>query len=291
MSPQHFLLIIGMNLAWALTMVLMKVVFEEVPPLLFMSMRCALAAIILWPFMRWHGDKLLVLFAVAMTAGGIQFAIFFVALNWAEDVSSLSVASQMSTPFATLLSILLLGERIGWRRSLGIGLAFGGIVYISFDPRVFSYLPALLMGTFSSLIAAISLLLLRTLKNVGVFDLQGWIAWSSWPLLFGLSLVFEGAPAANVASADWRIWSILVLTVLISNVGAHAGLFFVLQRYPVTLVSPLLLLTPVFVIVMGIVILGDQVSWRMGLGMLVSLIGVAIVTLRQPPPRELVKEH
>ena len=290
MSPQHFLLIIGMNFAWALTMVLMKVVFEEVPPLLFMAMRCGLAALVLLPMMRWHPEKLLLLFAVAMTAGGVQFAIFFVALNMAEDVSSLSVASQMSTPFATLLSILLLGERIGWRRSLGIGLAFGGIVYISFDPRVFSYLPALLMGTFSSLIAAVSLLLLRILKGVGVFDLQGWIAWSSWPLLLGLSLVFEGAPGANLANADWSIWSILVFTVLISNVGAHAGLYFMLQRYPVTLVSPLLLLTPVFVIVMGIVILGDQVSWRMGLGMLVSLIGVAIVTLRQPPPRELVKE-
>ena len=180
------------------------------------------------------------------------------------------------------MSVVFLREHVGWKRALGIGLAFGGMVYFSFDPRVFSYVGALVLAILGAGVAAVSLIFLRRLKDVGVFDLQGWIGLFSWPLMLALSLTLESNPIEAVTSASWVVWVILIFTVLVSNLGAHAGLYYILQRYEVSLVSPILLLTPVFAVILGIVLMGDQVSARMATGMTITMIGVAIVTLRQP---------
>jgi drug/metabolite transporter (DMT)-like permease len=39
------------------------------------------------------------------------------------NMSSVAIAAQLGVPFATLLSIGFLGERIHWRRWLGIGMS------------------------------------------------------------------------------------------------------------------------------------------------------------------------
>ena len=77
----------------------------------------------------------------------------------------MAVASQMGVPFSTLLSIWLLGETIRWRRTLGIVLAFGGIVIISFDPRVFAYWEGLALVVASSFVSSLGLIFLKRLKG------------------------------------------------------------------------------------------------------------------------------
>ena len=86
-----------------------------------------------------------------MLTGPAAFALLFAGVYLAEDAATVAIASQMGVPFSTLLSVWLLGETIRWRRTLGIVLAFAGIVIISFDPRVFAYWEGLALVVASSL--------------------------------------------------------------------------------------------------------------------------------------------
>jgi hypothetical protein len=72
----------------------------------------------------------------------------------------------------------------------------------------------------------------------------------------------------------------VAFTALVSNLIAHAGIFWLLQRYEVSTISPLTLLTPIWAVIFGVTLLGDTLTWRMALGGAVTLFGVGIVAIR-----------
>jgi O-acetylserine/cysteine efflux transporter len=53
------------------------------------------------------------------------------------------------------------------------------------------------------------------------------------------------------------------------------------QRYPVTSVAPLTVLSPVFSVLFGITLLDDAMTPRIAIGGLVTLVGVLIITARE----------
>jgi O-acetylserine/cysteine efflux transporter len=67
---------------------------------------------------------------------------------------------------------------------------------------------------------------------------------------------------------------------LVASIIGH-GLFFTLvQRHPVSAVMPYLQLQPVFAVIFGILIWGDEPGWRLYLGGFTVIIGILIITLR-----------
>jgi O-acetylserine/cysteine efflux transporter len=62
---------------------------------------------------------------------------------------------------------------------------------------------------------------------------------------------------------------------------AHTGWYYLLSRYPVTSLSPLTLLSPLFGVCFGVTLLHDQLTWRMVLGGAITLLGVFIVLVRE----------
>ena len=75
---------------------------------------------------RMHRPFMVLLRAASGTMAGILGVIAFTTLPLAEVYSLIFVAPL----FVTLLSIPLLGERIGWRRALAVVVGFGGILLV-----------------------------------------------------------------------------------------------------------------------------------------------------------------
>lgn len=286
MLPHHFAFLVLVNFTFALALVVVKVAMGDMPPLLFTGLRFFLLAIVLIPFLEWHSGQMRDIVIVAMGAGGIQFSLFYSGIYIADDLSSVVVASQLGVPFTTLLSMVLLGEYVGWRRWIGMAFAFGGVMIFMFDPRVFGYLDGMLFGIGAALISAVTVIVMRRLKDVPVFQLQAWIAMLSWPLLFPLSLAIEGDMSVALVNAGWESWAGVVFAAFISNLVAHAGLYYLIQRYEVSLISPLTLMTPIFAIILGVTLLSDELTARMLFGGAVALFGVLIVSLRRPDDAE-----
>ncbi|MGF1456368.1 MAG: DMT family transporter [Alphaproteobacteria bacterium] len=291
MTAKHFAFLVLITFVWALSLVAVSIGVQEMPPLLFTGLRFLLLAVILAPFLRWHRGQMGKIAIVAMGAGALQFGLFFTGIYVADDLSSVAIATQLGVPFTTLLSMVLLGETVGWRRWLGMALSFVGVMAISFDPRVFAYIDGMAFGVAAALVGAVSIIVMRQLETVGVFALQAWIALLSWPLLLPASLVIEGDALALMAEASWRTWAAIAFTALVSNLVAHAGLFYLIQRYEVSRISPLTLMTPVFTVILGVTVLGDVLTGRMVLGGVITLIGVLIISVRRPETVLAVEER
>jgi len=272
-------LAILIQLVWAVSNVLGKLAVDQFPPVLFTGLRFFILAIILVPFMRWHTGRWRPLAIVALGAGAAHFGFMFLGLRMAEDISPVLIAIQLSAPFAVLFSALLLGERVGPRRLAGLALSFSGVTVLAFDPRVFGYIDALAVVLLAAVAWGFAAVYMRQLKDIGVFDMQGWTAWGAFPVLLAVSFVFE-SPAGAITAASWDIWAILAYTVFAATLIGHAGLFWLIQRYSLATLAPWIMLAPMAGAIMGVIWLGDVLTWRMMLGGLLTLAGVLIVNIR-----------
>jgi O-acetylserine/cysteine efflux transporter len=281
LAGRDLALLVFMNLIWGLNLIASKIGVGEFPPIFFTALRFGSLALFLVPMLRIHRGQMTNLFAAVMLTGPAAFALLFAGIFLAEDAATVAVASQMGVPFSTLMSVWFLGETIRWRRTLGIVLAFGGIVIISFDPRVFAYWEGLALVVASSFVSALGLIFLKRLKGIRPLELQSWVALVGGSILVLLSLMLEGGQMDAVRNATWEGWAALFFTTVMSSLIAHTAWYFLIGRYPVTSLSPITLLSPLFGIFFGVTLLDDQLTARMLAGGAVTLIGVLIVVLRE----------
>jgi O-acetylserine/cysteine efflux transporter len=281
LAPRDLALLVFMNLIWGLNLISSKIGVGQFPPIFFTALRFGSLALFLVPMLKVHRGQMVNLFAAAMLTGPAAFALLFAGIYLTEDAATVAVATQMSVPFATLMSVMFLGETIRWRRILGIVLAFAGIVIISFDPRVVAYWEGLALVVCSSFVSSLGLIFLKRLTGIRPLELQAWIALVGGSILLILSLILEGGQMNAVRNATLQGWGALLFTTVMSSLIAHTAWYYLVGKYPVTSISPITLLSPLFGIFFGVTLLHDQLTPRMLAGGAVTLIGVLIVVLRE----------
>jgi len=282
MQPAHFLFLVLINLIFAVAIITANYGFAEFPPFVFTTLRFLILAVLLAPFLKIHKGSMVHIFIIALCGGGVQFALFYTGIHVSDNVSAVVIASELGVPFATVLGMLFLSEAVGWRRWLGMLLAFGGVMFIMFDPEVFGYLTGMMFGVFAAASGAIATIFMRLIKGVKVFELQAWIVMISWPPLLLITLLTEPEAWGAIASATWVGWGAVLFAALISNLFAHAGMFYLYQRYEVSLIAPLTLMAPIMTIGLGVWLLGDVLTTRMIIGAVITTLGVLVITLRTP---------
>ena len=172
MAAKDILLTLLINLIWGLNVIVAKYGVGQIPPILFTFLRFTIVAVVLLPVLKIHRGQMPAIIFVAVATGCVHFTLTYLGLALAADVSSVAIAMQLGIPFATILSMLFLGEKIRVWRWLGLSMAFGGIMLIGFDPQVFAYRNALALVVLGALFGAGGLLVAKKLIGVGVFELQ-----------------------------------------------------------------------------------------------------------------------
>lgn len=282
LAPRDLAFLVGINLIWGFNLIASKAGVGHFPPVLFTAMRFSVLALILLPFLRWHPGRMERLLLAAALSGGLQFALLFIGLSLSKGVASVAIATQLGVPFTTLMSVLFLGEVIHWRRWLGIGLAFAGVAVIGFQPGLLEHRWGLALVIASTLIGSLGLVAVKSLgESLSPLELQAWFAWSGVPLLLFLTFFLENGQAAAIASAGWLDWSALLYTALVSSLLAHTGFYWLVSRYPVTSISPITLLSPIFGVAFGVVLLGEPLTARILAGGALTLTGVFIIAMRE----------
>lgn len=266
---------------WGMTFIAGKAGVTELPPILFTGLRYLLLSLILWPFLKPIQGQMPQVVIISICMGSAHFSLFYGGMALAENVSSVAVASQLGVPISTIMSIIFLGEQVRWRRWLGILAAFSGVMVISFDPAVINERLGLLLVVASAFIGSLGTIVIKQITDSGVYQMQAWIAVLSWPPLFALSLVFEQNHVELLANAGLYGWGGVIYTALGASLIGHAGMYYLLQRYDVSVTAPLTLMAPIFGIIFGVLFWGDSLGVRFWIGGTLTLLGVLIIGLRK----------
>lgn len=282
MGFRDFLLLFAVCFVWGLNLVVTRWVVADaaVPPVFFAAVRFAGIALVLIPFLFPAPKQMLTLFGISMCMGAVHFALLFMGLANAE-ASAVSVTGQLGVPFATLMSMAFLGEKVGWRRGLGIMLAFAGVTLIAFDPDSFSVSFGLIYVIISAFIGASGGIMMKKMAPISALQLQAWLGLFSFGPLLIFSFLTEGGQVEAFVGGGWLVWTATVFAVLGVSVFGHGAYYYLIKKYDISLLSPLTLMTPIWGVVLAVSLLGEPLTLRLIVGAAVSLSGVFVIAIRR----------
>ncbi len=282
MTRRHLLLILFIDLVWAVNTIAIKEAVTAVPPLLAVAMRYVVLLVACSPWMRWRPGRMRLILATGAVTGALSFGLGGISFAVADNVSALAIAGQLGVPFSLLLAIWFYGERIRWKRMGAIALAFSGVALLAFDPAIVHERLGLLLSVLAALVWAFGNILFRELKGEHVLNIFGWQAVVSIPLLLAASAVFEPGSLNSVRALPLHAAGWIVYSALAASMIGHAGMAWLLQRYPVSTMTPLTLPTPLLSVVLATIVYGLPITVPMVIGGLLTLAGVTIIALRTP---------
>ena len=281
MKPRDFLLLVLVCLFWATNNVLSKVVISHwhVPPLFYTAVRFGIVTLVTLPWLLPMPRPAWRTVAIGLAMGAGSFGLMFVALTWASP-SEAAIVVQSSVPMTTLLSVWLLGERIHWRRGLGIALALAGVLVVVWQPgfTVSAGMGFLLGAAFFGSLGAV---LMKQMDDLAPLRFQAWVGVTGLVLLAPLSAAIEPQAYHAAAAAGWYFIGAVLWSALVVSVFAHSAYYLLIGRYEANLISPLTLMTPIVTIGLGVAITGDHFDARMAIGSTIALLGVLLVALRR----------
>lgn len=279
--PLDLALFVVVAAVWGLNFVVAKIGLEQLPPILLTALRWGLVAAMLVPFVKLPRGHWRAVILVSVTLGFVHFALMFTGLR-EIDASTAAIAIQLQVPSAALLAAIFFKDMLGWRRALAIAVAIIGVAIIAGEPRVEGRYFSLAMVIAAAVIWSVANIQIKMMGDITGLTLNAWIGVFATPQLLLASLLLEEGQVDALTAADWRAWASVIYQAVIVVVFGYGCWYWLLKRYAVNQVMPLMLLVPIFGVISGIVFLDEPLTLALVAGGALTVLGVGIIILRRP---------
>ncbi|MFN8896568.1 MAG: DMT family transporter, partial [Pseudomonadota bacterium] len=259
------------------------------------ALRSAGAAILLLAWMRWRGLPLALgdgTLRAGLLAGllfAAEFACIFIGLQY-TSASRMSVFIYLA-PFVVALGMPLVahgagGETLRGLQAVGLVAAFGGVVWAFAEGFV---RPAAgprqwlgdALGIAGAVLWASTTLVLRATALARVVPEKALLC----PLVVSALALGIAAPLAGetwpVRLTAVSLWPLAFQTVVITF-ASYLVWFWLVRHYPATRISAFTLLTPLFGLLAGVVLLGEPLTLRLLVALAAVCVGIALVNRPVP---------
>ena len=289
MTPRHLLIAMLVPVTWGFGFALAKGGLSHFPPLLLMGMRFAIAALVLvWfvPLPRGHWRSLTL---IALISATFQYGLSFSGLAMIDATPAILLV-RSEVVFGTLIAAIMLKELPTRRQLAGTGVALVGIVTIVGAPSLTGQMTGVVLILTGCLCWALGQVMVRRLGDVmSGFQMTAWVGTIAAPQMLLASVLIEGNPLPALAAAPPFAWvTVLYLGVVMTAIG-YSAWYFLLSKYPVPMVMPLLLLLPISTILGAITFLGEHPDPHVLLGGAIVVSGVSAVIVEPAQFRRLFR--
>jgi len=266
---------------WGLNQVATKIALSEVPPLLQAGARSILAALLVLVWCKWRGLKLFERdgsLPGGLLAGllfGLEFACIFAGLQF--TTASRMVVFIYLSPFVVALGMPFIAkaERLHPIQMLGLVLAFVAVAWAFAESFVGSSVPPRQwlgdgLGVLAAVLWGSTTLSIRATKLSSVSGektLFYQLCVSGVALLLGAWLIGEPLPK----TISMPVSAMMAFQIVVVTFASYLLWFRLVRQYPATMLASFTLLTPLFGLLAGAVLLGEPVTTRL----VVALAGVA----------------
>lgn len=287
LDTRAYVLICACCALWGLNQVATKVALAEIPPLLQAGVRSLGAALLVVLWARWRG---LDLWARDGTAPGgwlagllfaAEFGCIFVGLQY-TTASRMAVFLYLS-PFVVALGMPFIAksERLKPLQLAGLVAAFAGVVWAFAEgfgspaagPRQWV---GDALGLAGALLWGLTTLVLRATRLSKALPEKTLL----WQLgVSGVALLLAAPLAGETWPAVLTLRSLgpLAFQIAIVTFASYLVWFWLIRHYPATRLAAFTLLTPVFGLLAGALLLGEPVTARLLVALVAVAGGIALV--------------
>ena len=287
MNSKQILLALIVPITWGLGFTLAKVGMEQFPPLLIMSIRFGIAGLVLVWFTRPPWGHMREIFLVALIGSTIQYGLTYNGLK-GIDASTAAILVQLEGPILALMGAILLKEKLGLMRILGMLLAFIGVFIIAGEPRLEGHMNSVILLIAGSAVWAVAQIMISKLKDLSGITILAWVAIMATPQMLLGSFIIEDGQWQAISTASLIDWSIIFYLALIMTVVGYSVWYHLLSRVDVSKVSPFLMLLPITSIIAGMILLDEKLTLPMIIGGLLIMTGVVSTIINWHWPRKQI---
>ncbi len=285
MTKRNWLELCLLSIVWGSTFVFAKVAVTEIPPLVLVFCRVAIAALALHVVLRMRGLRFPLRPSVLMSflvMGLLNNAIPFSLIFWGQTVLAAGLASILNatTPIFTVLvaALLFRQEVLRPHRIAGVVIGFIGIA-VMLSPALAGLAREPLWAEAACLGAAISYAFAaafaRRFKDMpAMVAATGQLTGSSL-LMIPLALWQASAWTANEVSL--LAWSNVAALGLFGTAFAYLLYFRLLSQAGATNASLVTLLIPLNTVLLGALFLGEALNLHQFAGLAILLFGLIIL--------------
>jgi drug/metabolite transporter (DMT)-like permease len=212
---------------------------------------------------------------------GIEFLLLFLALDL-TGVARISVIFYSMPVWLTIAAHFLLpGDTITRRKALGLALALAGVAWAMADRDAGGVEPSL-AGDLAALAAAVFWAGIALVARATPISREAPEIQLFWQVVVSAVLLMAAAPFFGPLIRDLQpihLWGLAFLTVVVVSAG-FIFWFWLLKVYPASGVASFSFLAPVFGVIFGWLVLGEEIGLTI-IGALV-LVAAGIVLINRP---------
>lgn len=270
---------------WGANFVASKFALEHFPPIFSTALRFAALLPLLLPFVPRPTKSQAKFLALLSVMGVAHFTLPQAALAAGLDIATCAILNQLSVPFACVMGVFFYGDRIGRWRLGGLVLAFAGMIVVFGSPHMAGSWLGSAYATASAFFWGIYNVMMKRHPDIKGMQVLAYVCLFGLPQLLMLSWWLESPNLQLITSGAALPWTAIGYTVLFSTVLGHGLWNYLVHTHPVSIVAPFTLLVPISGVMFGQMFYSEPLTWQLLLGGAMTLVGVAIITLRRPKLR------
>lgn len=275
-------------LVWSVQQIGLKATGHLAAPVLQIGIRSVIAALCVWTLVRFRGERIAFSGGVAVTGAfvGLLFAFEFLLVGESIKHTSAShvVVFLYTAPIFAALGLhwKLPSERLAAGQWAGIALAAIGIAiaFIGNGPSTSGDLSSMLLGDLMALVAGAgwgaTTIVIRCSRLSAVPAAHTlFYQLATAGLILTVAAVVSGQ---TLVVPTWSLGLNLAFQSLVVCFFSFLVWFWMLTKYRASQLGVLSLMSPLFGVVLGVLLLGEPLSKEFVLGSSIVLAGIVIVT-------------
>jgi drug/metabolite transporter (DMT)-like permease len=289
-------IMLGLTFSWGLNGVAAKISYAGYDPVFISIVRSAIGGLLVFAWCRWRGialftrDGTLGAGALAGLLFGLEFLFLYVGLDHTTVARNTLLVNTM--PFWVLIGgHFLLGEHFTMRKLMGLLLAFAGLVAVFSDKLGTAGGAATMTGDLMSLAGGIfwaltyivikrSKLAVASAEKLLLYQLAG------AAVIGTLAMPFAGPPVRELAMLPTAA---LLFQAIYIVAFTYVLWFWLLRRYPAAGLASFTFLTPAFGVLCGGILLGEPLTWRIVVALVLIATGLIVVNRPARPQAAIAR--
>jgi len=285
---------------WGSTWLFIKIGLTDLPPFTFAGIRFLLAFVILAALVtarraRWprSGRE----WALIAVVGVLQFTLNYGLVFWGEQHISSGLAAVLQSTFPAFGLVIahfyLPQERMTTGRVVGVLLGVCGVAVIFSDQ--------LSLAGSMALLGSVALVLSAFFGSYGNVLVKAYAGKIDPQVLAAGQMVFGFVPLLAIGIATegnpwhfhWTTMGVvsLLYLVVVGSVVAFALYYWLVRNMDVTNTMLIALVTPVVAVILGMIVLHEELNWRLLAGGACIISGIGMIVLRKRHNRVSILEE
>ena len=283
-KTKDVLLLLLLGAIWGSSFFNIKIATYSFEPYTLALVRVIFAALFLAAFSFFYKIKIdafskkwKIYALVGLCNIAIPFSLIAVGTNKVDSYLAAILMSTTPLTGSILAHIFTKDEKITLFKSLGIILGFTGVLLLFFDKLILNesnYFFALVILIGSTFYSIAGILILKYMKNSG--NLNVTTSTMIWALIFLIPIAFIFEKPFNSSPTLESIFSLIYLGSVATGFAWWLR-FKILMKNGLVFQTQVAYLIPIFGVIFGVLILGEQITWKVFASLVIIISGIYIV--------------